>query len=149
MRNGDEIITENKSKASHFNSHFLSFSSIDTSSASLPNQRYCTDSEKNDIRTTDQEVMDMIKTLKSGKATGPDGVSSKLLREAAPSIAAPLCRLFNFSFEKGHVPSIWKQANVVPIFKKGDKSLVTNYRPISLTSVVIKILEKNCIQARS
>ena len=50
--------------------------------------------------------------------------------------------LFNFSLSKGKVPSLWKQANVTPVFKKNDPSGVSNYRPISLLNTIGKVLEK-------
>ena len=79
--------------------------------------------------------------LNTNKATGPDGVTARLLREAAPSISSSLSCLFNMSLKKGKLPCDWKRA-VTPIYKKGKKELVTNYRPISLTSLVVKTMEK-------
>ena len=69
----------------------------------------------------------------TGKASGPDTINNRILRDLAHPLSTPLKDLFNFSLEKGQVPIIWKQANVTPIF---------NYRPISLLSTVGKALEK-------
>jgi hypothetical protein len=77
-----------------------------------------------------------------GKANGPDGISNKLLKETATTISKPLASLFNRSFELAKVPKAWKEANLCPIFKKDDKSLVSNYRPISLLSCLGKIQER-------
>ena len=79
-----------------------------------------------------------LKSLKTGKAAGPDTINNRLLIE----LAQPLCDLFNFSLFSGKVPDIWKQANVTPIHKKNDPSDVSNYRPISLLSTVGKVIEK-------
>ena len=76
------------------------------------------------------------------KATGYDGISQVLLKEAASSIAPSLTRLFNSSLNKRVFPSAWKQANITPIFKGGDASLCSNYRPISLLSCVAKVFER-------
>ncbi|CAM4600964.1 unnamed protein product [Caretta caretta] len=73
---------------------------------------------------------------------GPDNLHPRILKELAPEIASPLARIFNESVNSGVVPYDWRIANIVPIFKKGKKSDPGNYRPVSLTSVVCKVLEK-------
>ena len=67
------------------------------------------------------------------------------MKYCARGLAKPLSIIFNQIFKTGKIPDKWKLANVVPVFKKGDKSSVTNYRPISLTSLPMKIFE-NCIK---
>jgi len=64
-----------------------------------------------------------------------------MFKHLASSLAEPLCVLFQHIFRCETIPSIWKHAYVTPVFKKGKSSLVQNYRPISLTSVVCKIFE--------
>ena len=66
----------------------------------------------------------------------------RMLREAAPAISESLTNLFNFSLQSGTLPVEWKSAHVIPIFKKGQKDLVENYHPISLTSLLVKTLER-------
>ena len=83
-----------------------------------------------------------MRNLDPNKSTGADNISTKLLKECQDELKMPLKLLFNKSLREETVPSDWKCANVTPIFKKGSKSDAGNYRPISLTSVVIKILEK-------
>ena len=75
------------------------------------------------------------------KASGPDKIDSKLVKYCAKGLSKPLAIIFNKIFKSGTIPSKWKLDNVVSIFKKGEKSSVTNYRPISLTSLLMKILE--------
>ena len=65
-----------------------------------------------------------------------------VLKKCALSLAYPLSILFNISFSTGQIPTDWKSANVVLVHKKGDKTNVENYRPISLTSLVMKVMEK-------
>uniref|UniRef100_A0A8C5M6F8 Reverse transcriptase domain-containing protein n=1 Tax=Leptobrachium leishanense TaxID=445787 RepID=A0A8C5M6F8_9ANUR len=72
---------------------------------------------------------------------GPDGIHPKLLKELSDVIAKPLTDLFNQSLLTGVVPEDWKLANVVPIYKKGSREESGNYRPVSLTSVVGKLME--------
>ena len=80
-------------------------------------------------------VLHLLLNLKASKATGPNKITCRLLKELAYQIAPAftlLCRAF---INQGAVPSDWKMANIVPIFKKGSKSSPSNYRPISLTSI--------------
>ena len=65
----------------------------------------------------------------------------KLLKEIVEQISTPLAKVFNLSLEEGIVPSEWKEANFTPLFKKGSRNKPENYRPVSLTSVICKLLE--------
>ena len=75
------------------------------------------------------------------KASGPDGVPTYLLRELSHELAPILASLFQQSLDQGQLPNDLSKGNVVPILKKGKRSLASNYRPLSLTSVTSKILE--------
>ena len=97
------------------------------------------------FKITHQDVRKFLISLNQNKSHGPDGINGKILRNCAVSIAYPLSILFNLSFSTGHIPSEWKLANIVPVHKKGDKNAIENYRPISLTCLIMKIFEK-CIR---
>ena len=88
-----------------------------------------------------EDVLKKINKLKKTKSPGPDEIFPRVLKECREQISGPLVNLFTKSLDTGVVPDLWKQANVVPIFKKGDRASASNYRPISLTSVVGKFLE--------
>ena len=83
-----------------------------------------------------------IKTLCTYKAPGPDELPNWLLKDKAPFLGDPVCAIFNSSLRQGHVPKIWKQANIIPVPKIHPPKLVENdLRPISLTGTLSKILE--------
>jgi len=88
-----------------------------------------------------EAVMMKLEHLPMDKAPGPDGLHPLLLRSCAVAIAEPLSLIYNRSFAAGLVPSDWKIADIVPIFKKGAKDDPTNYRPVLLTSVQCKVME--------
>ena len=75
---------------------------------------------------------------------GPDLLSGLVLKECASELATPLYIIYNRSLKSGVFPTLFKVANVTPIFKSGDKSKVNNYRPISLLPIISKVFEKLC-----
>ena len=87
-------------------------------------------------------VQSTLKSLSIGKAIGPDSISNRLLKELAVPLSEPLADLFNFSIRSGKDPKLWKEANISPIYKKDDPSIVSNYIPISLLNTLGKVLEK-------
>ncbi|KAL5266583.1 hypothetical protein ACHWQZ_G003831 [Mnemiopsis leidyi] len=98
-----------------------------------------------DLKFYSEDILLILRSLNPSKAAGPDGIHGKVLKYCASSLAYPLSILFNLSFVTGCIPPDWKLASVVPVFKKGDKGSVENYRPISLTSLVMKVFER-CIK---
>jgi hypothetical protein len=90
---------------------------------------------------SEKQVMDKLLDLNVNKSAGPDEIHPRILRELARSIASPLTIIFNTSARTQVLPADWKLGNITAIFKKGKKNLPSNYRPISLTSIVCKILE--------
>lgn len=95
-----------------------------------------------DITISRDDVYDLLSKLDVSKSCGPDEVPARLLREGACWLADPLTRLYNLSLHQGCLPRDWTSANVTPVFKKGSKHLVSNYRLISLTCIAVKLLER-------
>ncbi|CAB4024243.1 Hypothetical predicted protein, partial [Paramuricea clavata] len=87
-------------------------------------------------------VYTLLVNLSTTKATGMDKFSAKILQIAAPVIAPSLTEIFNMSIDSDQFPSDWKAARVIPLFKKGQRSMLDNYRPISILPVVSKLMER-------
>ena len=85
-------------------------------------------------------VQKLLSNLNVTKASGPDNISCKILYELSTELAPMLCKIFQQSIHIGQISHDWTTAFVTPIFKKGNRHLAGNYRPVSLTSVPCKIL---------
>ena len=94
-----------------------------------------------DIDISPSVIYNKLRLLNGSKSPGPDGWSPVALKETAAEISVPLSIIFTKSLQSGVLPDSWKTANVVPIHKSGSRHLPNNYRPISLTSTVVKLLE--------
>ena len=141
--NGSNIIAfSDKEKSEVLNKYFSSISNIDDTSHSLPDSYSLCNDSLNEIFIEEQEVIDIITTLPVNKAIGPDCISHRMLKSTAHTISRPLCMLFNKSLREKSFPSYWKEAHVLPLFKKGDPSSPCNYRPVSLLSCVSKVMER-------
>ncbi|KAI8511966.1 hypothetical protein Bbelb_110660 [Branchiostoma belcheri] len=86
-------------------------------------------------------IRKFLHRLKPDKATGPDEVPTRVLKEYCAELARPLSRLFSLCFNHGVFPSQWKCASVIPVHKRDSKSNPSMYRPISLLSNISKVME--------
>ena len=84
---------------------------------------------------TPEVVVSKISSMKENKSPGVDGISPKILKETVEQISSPLAHVFNMSLQE------WKEANIIPLFTKGSRNKFVNYRPVSLPSVICKLLE--------
>lgn len=109
------------------------------SDGSLPDFDQCVESN---LSCENHEVFDLLMKLDEHKAPGPDGLHPLILKRLATYIAKPLAQLFTASLQTGSLPSDWKAAIIKAFYKSGDKHDPKNYRPVSLTSVVGKLMEK-------
>ncbi len=88
-----------------------------------------------------KHVRKALARLDIEKATGPDSIPARVLKQAAPELAKPLARLFQLLMSKHYMPKQWKLAHVIPCYKKKDKHDPNNYRPVSLLSIISKVME--------
>ena len=95
-----------------------------------------------DITINDDMVAAVLGRLKPNKSPGGDGLHPRVLVELKNEMATPLRMIFTRSLHEGQLPPSWKEANVTPIYKKGKRHIPGNYRPVSLTSVAGKCMER-------
>ena len=125
--------------AEHFAKSFTTVFTEDDGKCSMPTAR--TVKQHSSIRIERKGVLKQLQSLDAKKGAGPDGISPALLKYLACFIYDPLTKLYQYSLDTSTVPSDWRRANVVPIYKKGSRGDALNYRPISLTCILSKILE--------
>ena len=138
---GHLMISDDKEKAELFNDYFISQTRLDDS-CPTPLLAKKTISNLTEIVLTEQEVIEAMQSLKPSKSAGIDEIHNRILKECAHSLCYPLCQLFNKSLHIGTYPELWKLANVVPIYKNGERHDKKNYRPISLLSCIGKLMER-------
>ena len=137
---GDQKASTPVAKANLFNRFFASvFQKLNLHTTT--STQTSTDNELHLIQTSIKEVTKELKAINPSKAYGPDQIPGILLKECTSEIASSLTRLIKLSLRVACVPKDWKCANIVAVFKKGNKEEVINYRPISLLSLVSKIAE--------
>ena len=136
--------------ANAFNTYFANIgknlsSQIDQSDTNADYKLYLTSPTEEKMRfkciTTDY-TMKAIEGLESKKSSGHDGISNTLLKVIKASISQSLTIIINQMLTTGIFPDAFKVSKVIPLYKKGDSSLLVNYRPISLLPTISKIFEK-------
>ena len=97
---------------------------------------------EDNITFTEKEVLEEINALNTAKSAGVDNISPRILKEIGSEVAPLLSQIMTASWNTATLPDDWLRANIVPIFKSGNKSEATNYRPVSLTSITCKLMER-------
>lgn len=147
----DELITSVKEIANVFNNHYINISNkLNPSSiaagkdAQGPNLSLLNKVDQQLILypTTESEIAKTISSLKNKKSQDIHGLSSYLIKSCGKHLLKPLKTLINQSFKQGIFPDRLKAAKIIPIYKKGDRLNLANYRPISLLPIFSKIFEK-------
>ena len=126
--------------AEELNSYFASVFTVEDTSG-VPELQVSQGAQVSVVAITKEKVLGKLKGLKVDKSPGPDGIHPRVLKEIAEEIVEALVVIFQESLEAGRVPEDWKVANITPLFKKGGRQQAGNYRQVSLTSVIDKILE--------
>ena len=145
----DELITDNKEICNNFNEYFTTVADKILRNNKTPIlktfDKYLPERNSKSFvyePCTPNEVFLLIEQLNPHKGTGPNGIYTEILKLVNHLICDTLCKIFNMCITSGKHPDKLKLAHALPIFKKGSRLLVSNYRPISLLSNLNKILEK-------
>ena len=121
------------------------FSSPDV--ACLPTAPAFDLSELHEFVISRDRIGSILSSLNAHKACGPDNISSRIILECAEQLTVPLTMICKLSVKQGVFPTKWKEANVVPVFKKGSRKLPENYRAVSLLPLFGKVLERAVYEA--
>lgn len=153
LKQDGKLITEPIHKSNALNRQFQSVFSqpSNISQTEFQNKNYMNDDKTypamKDINIAVQGITKLLQNLNPSKASGPDELKPRLLKELASEISPILCIIFNKSLDTGETPNDWRTAHVSPIYKKGSKYNPENYRPISLTCICCKIMEHVVVSA--
>ena len=129
--------------AERINKFYARFDNIDFSAEHHRiRQELVNNCECDDSYISGQEVYNILRKINSKKAAGPDKISGKLIRSCRDSLLTIVHYIFNLSFRTGQFPSVWKSGEIIPIPKKDVITVDNDLRPVTLTAILGKCLEK-------
>ena len=137
--NGELAVTDHD-KADILNAQFTSVFTVDD--GILPQVETRTQSRLADINLSPELIRKFMCKLPNKFSHSPDGIPSAVLRSLSFELCKPLYYLFRQSLDTGTCPSLWKSADITPVYTKGDASLASNYRPISITPAICRLFER-------
>ena len=144
LNSDKKLVTERKELANILQQQFCSvFSDTHNPDKSLPTFVVPPlSSDDTELVLTKELILEAISEIKLDSAPGPDGIPAVLLKRCASSLSIPIHLLWSESMSTGTVPQFYKTGYVSPLFKKGSRCNAANYRPVTLTSHVVKVYER-------
>ena len=142
----EEIMTDPKLIANTLQDQFSSVysdpASPDIKFPDFPSPRISKPFSDWDLTISDDDILGAIKQIQNDSACGPDGIPVILLKNCSEELCVPIKMIWTESYSLGTVPKFYKLSHVAPLFKKGDRARAGNYRPVSLTSHIMKVYER-------
>ena len=135
-------VNDIQEKCDIFNNFFADQCTVLNTGSNLPDFIPLTNLKLRNVTLTKTLIAKILANLDINKASGHDEISAKMIKMCGESLINPLYIIMENCLKRGVFPTVWKQANVVPIHKKNNKEIVNNYRPISLLPIFGKIFEK-------
>ena len=139
--NNDTAYTTAKGKANVFCQTFADKCRLPDADDQSPSMTRSTPTSLNKVIFKPKNIRRILQQLQPDKASGPDLIPSRVLKECCAELAGPLSRLFQLCFSCGVFPDKWKPASVTPVHKRNSRAEPSNYRPISLLSTISKVME--------
>jgi hypothetical protein len=136
------VVVDSQQKANMFNEYFASVGTVDNDIIPVCHAVDVNDKELETVDFNAGNVLLAMSKLKSNLSSGPDGFPPILFKRLKYCLATPLSMIFTQLMSVAAVPDVWKSAIITPVFKKGAAGKVNNYRPISLTCVCSKLMER-------
>ena len=136
------LISEDSEKAALFNAYFAAVGTVDDGRVPVCDPVASSTCVIENVVFTTKQLKVAMGKLKNNLSSGPDGLPPLLFKHLAHCLAEPLALIFNQLLSAAYVPTDWKKAIITPVFKKGVAGCVSNYRPISLTCVPSKLMER-------
>jgi len=141
LREHGRLITDCKGRAEILLKQFQSVFTKDDVNQQQPNLTNRVNVDLPDLVIREEGILKLLKNINIHKASGPDEIPNRVLQTCASEIAPAITAIFKKSVDSGELPEDWRNANIAPVFKKGDRHTPENYRPVSLTCVLSKLLE--------
>ena len=142
---GNLVVTDS-GKSELLNNQFASVFVEDDGNLPTISKRCTNNNNLRSVNITVERVYKILSKLPVKYSHTPDIIPSALLKLLASELSEPLTTIFNVSLCTGMLPSLWKCADIAPLFKKGEPTIPENYRPISLTSCVCKVFERLIVE---
>ena len=142
MPHNNVFVTDFQEKANIFNEYFAHQCTVIDTGSILPPFEFLTENVLHTVTFSENDIIEIIEHLNQDKAHGWDDISIRMIKMGGKSLSKPLAIIFKNCIQKGFFPNMWKKANVIPVFKKDQKHIVKNYRPISLLPIFGKIFER-------
>ena len=141
IRDGCKLLPDAKSKAEALSKQFCSVFTKDTPETADLRMEGPSYPPISELKIQTEGIVKLMTGLNPSKAAGPDEIPARLLKNLATELAPAVTSIFSQSLDTGEIPKDWSIAWITPVFKKGTRSDPANYRPVSLTCILCKLME--------